>query len=141
MHTLIAPDDTFAILAILLLAAALGIAGERRRWFGKVSGVIVTIAATAALTTASVIPSASNPDISVPVYDLVFTYVVPLANMRGCGRIMGIRAGGVVPSLLHYLLSVTFSVGGRNRAELAAGILPGLYSPKGPTAWPPWPCR
>jgi NADH dehydrogenase len=68
-------------------------------------------------------------------------YVVPLANMRGCGRIMGIRAGGVVPSLLHYLLSVTFSVGGRNRAELAAGILPGLYSPKGPTAWPPWPCR
>lgn len=79
MHTFIAPDDTFAILAILLLAAALGIVGERRRWFGKVSGVIVTIAATAALTTANVIPSASNPDISVPVYDLIFTYVVPLA--------------------------------------------------------------
>jgi uncharacterized membrane protein len=79
MHTLIAPDDTFAILAILLLAAALGIAGERRRWFGKISGVIVTIAATAVLATANIIPSASNPDIDVPLYDLIFIYVVPLA--------------------------------------------------------------
>jgi len=79
MHTVIAPDDTFAILAVLLLMAALGIVGERRGWFGKISGVIVTIAATAVLTTANIIPSASNPSISVPIYDLVFTYVVPLA--------------------------------------------------------------
>lgn len=79
MNTLIHPDSTFAILSILLLAAALGIAGERRRWFGKISGIIITIAATAVLVTANIIPSASNPDIEVPVYDLIFTYVVPLA--------------------------------------------------------------
>lgn len=79
MSTLISPGDTFAILSVLLLAAALGIVGERRGWFGKVSGIIVTIAATAVLATANVIPSASDPGIEVPLYDLVFTYVVPLA--------------------------------------------------------------
>jgi len=79
MSTLISPGDTFAILSVLLLAAAVGIVGERRGWFGKVSGIIVTIAATAVLVTANVIPSASNPDIEVPLYNLVFTYVVPLA--------------------------------------------------------------
>ncbi|MEK6477279.1 DUF819 family protein [Catalinimonas sp. 4WD22] len=63
----------------MLFAAALGMVGERRRWFGKISGIIVTISFTILLVSLGIIPSASNPDISVPVYDLAFTYIIPLA--------------------------------------------------------------
>lgn len=110
MDTFIAPEDNFGVLAILLLAAGFGMAGERRGWFGQVSGIIVTIFFTALLVTFNVIPSASNPNISVPVYDLIFTYVVPVSIplllfnvnirrvIRESGRLLGaflIGAAGI----------------------------------------------
>lgn len=53
--------------------------GERRKWFGKVSGIIVTISFSILLVSLDIIPSASDPKISVPVYDMAFTYLIPLA--------------------------------------------------------------
>jgi uncharacterized membrane protein len=76
---LIPPDNTFALLSIMLLASVLGIVGERQRWYGKFSGIIVTIFFTILLVSTSIIPSASDPEIDVPLYDMVFTYVIPLA--------------------------------------------------------------
>lgn len=141
MSTLISPGDTFAIFSILLLAAALGIVGERRGWFGKVSGIIVTIAATAVLATANVIPSASDPDIEVPLYGLVFTYVVPLAIplllfnvnlkriIRESGRLLeaflvgtlGITIGAAVAAWLVPLGEETYKLAGVYSATYIGG--------------------
>ncbi|HJO37810.1 MAG: DUF819 family protein [Vicinamibacterales bacterium] len=71
---LITPDDTWALLAVLLSAAAFGFWAEQyTRWGARVSGVIVAIASTFALSNLNVIP------VTAPVYDIVWGYVVPLA--------------------------------------------------------------
>ena len=102
MATLIGQDDTFGLLMVLLLAAAIGIVGERKRWFGKISGIIITISITAILATLNVIPSASSQEIDVPVYDWIFGHIVPLSIplilfnvglrrvIRESGRLLGV---------------------------------------------------
>jgi uncharacterized membrane protein len=71
---IITPDDTWALLAVLLSAAAFGFWAEQHtRWGARVSGVIVAIASTFVLSNLNVIP------VTAPVYDIVWGYVVPLA--------------------------------------------------------------
>ncbi len=72
--TLIAPTNTWAIWTILLGAAALGLLGERTTWGRRLSGVILTMGATFALSNLGVIPSGG-----VAAYDVVWSYLVPLA--------------------------------------------------------------
>jgi NADH dehydrogenase FAD-containing subunit len=50
-------------------------------------------------------------------------YVVPMANFRGCGRILGMRSFGRLPSVMHYLMSAARSWGLDNRAGVAASVL------------------
>ncbi len=53
-------------------------------------------------------------------------YVVPMAHFRGCGRVLGVPVQGLVPSLLHYALSVAFSFGLANRRVMARALVPEL---------------
>ncbi len=71
---LISATNTWAIWTILLGAAALGLLGERTRWGRRLSGVILTMGATFALSNLGVIPSGG-----VPAYDVVWSTLVPLA--------------------------------------------------------------
>jgi uncharacterized membrane protein len=73
MNAWIAADQTWALWAVLLSAAAFGLWCERTRGGKKVSSAVLTIGATFALSNLRVIPVAS------PVYDVVWTYFVPLA--------------------------------------------------------------
>ena len=75
----ISPDQSVLIFAVLIFAVAVGILGDQNRWFGKVSGVLVTIAIAAAAASLDIIPSASDPNLTVPAYDLVFNYFIPLS--------------------------------------------------------------
>ena len=79
MESLISPDSHFTLWAILLSSSAFGIYGERKGWFGKISGVIVTMTIIVILAMIHVVPSASDPNIHIPVYDFVFDYVTPMA--------------------------------------------------------------
>lgn len=79
MESFISPDNHFTIWAILLFSSAFGIYGEKKGWFGKISGVIVTIILVAILAMLHVIPSASDDKIQVPVYNFVFKYITPMA--------------------------------------------------------------
>jgi len=79
LRFLIAPDHSLVIFTILVLAAAAGIVGEAKGWYGKVSGVFITILGCAMLVTFGVIPSASDQHIEVPAYQFVFTYFVPFS--------------------------------------------------------------
>lgn len=76
---MIAPDNAFALFAVLVVASAFGMIGERKNWFLGLSGVIITITITALLVTFGWIPSASDTNLSVPIYDFVFTYLIPIS--------------------------------------------------------------
>ncbi len=70
---LIHPGDTWGLLAVLLAAGAFGLWAERTRWGARLSGAVVAIGTTFVLSNLGVIPA------SAPVYDMVWSYLVPLA--------------------------------------------------------------
>jgi uncharacterized membrane protein len=73
-ETLITADQTWAVWAILLAAAAFGLKAENTKIGRKLSGAIITMGATFVLSNLRVIPSDN-----VPAYDVVWGYLVPLA--------------------------------------------------------------
>lgn len=74
MSTLISPDDVWALIAILLAVAALSIHLEQSyRWASMVTGCILAMGGGLLLANTGVVPTES------PVYDGVWSYVVPLA--------------------------------------------------------------
>ncbi len=77
--SLIAPGDNFSIFALLMIAVVLGILAEHKRWFGIIPGVMITILVAAVFTSLKILPSGSDSDLSVPVYDFAFTYLIPLS--------------------------------------------------------------
>lgn len=71
--SLIPAGNSFAILALFFLLAALGARLEKTRIGQRVSGVMFVIAFTVALANLGVIPA------SAPAYDAIWTYMVPMA--------------------------------------------------------------
>jgi uncharacterized membrane protein len=76
---LIDPFDNFSIIAVLMIAVAIGVVGEYRRWFGVLPGVLVTIVLGALFTSINLLPSGADQTISVPVYNFAFTYLIPFS--------------------------------------------------------------
>jgi len=79
MNAIISPDNHIVLFLLVSGAAALGIYSEHKKWFGKLSGILVTMISMSVLSMTGIVPIASNPKIKVDVYDLVFTYFVPIA--------------------------------------------------------------
>ncbi|WP_271400982.1 DUF819 domain-containing protein [Salinicoccus roseus] len=74
MDTLISPDETWLLWAFLVGWAAVSIYLEQRfEWASKLSGAIVALVGAMILANLGVIP------IESPVYDAVWSYVVPLS--------------------------------------------------------------
>lgn len=73
MNTVIDQDQTVVLGAILLAAAFVGLWSERFAWGARLSGAIVTMLTTVVLSNVGFLPSAA------PVYDLVWSYLVPVA--------------------------------------------------------------
>ncbi len=71
---LLAPDQSWAIWAVLLGAAAFGFLAENSRVGRKLSGAILTMGVTFLLSNLGIIPADQ-----VPAYDVVWGYLVPLA--------------------------------------------------------------
>ena len=70
---LISAQDTWALWAILITAATLGLLAEKTNIGARISAVIITISITFVLSNLAIIPTES------PVYDVVWSYFVPLA--------------------------------------------------------------
>ncbi len=79
MQSFISPDNNLVLLFIVLGAAAFGIYSEHKKWFGKVSGILVTMISMSVLSMTGIIPVASDPNIKVDVYSMVFSYFIPVA--------------------------------------------------------------
>ncbi len=79
MQSFISPDNHLVLLFVIAGAAALGIYSEHKKWFGKVSGILVTMISMSLLSMTGIIPVASNPKIEVGVYSMVFSFFIPIA--------------------------------------------------------------
>ncbi len=79
MDSLISPDSHIILFLMVTGAAALGIYSEYKKWFGKLSGILVTMISMSLFSMAGVVPVASNPNIKVDVYDMVFNYFIPIS--------------------------------------------------------------
>ncbi|MBS2210846.1 DUF819 family protein [Carboxylicivirga mesophila] len=79
MNSIINADQHFLVLAMVTGAAAFGIWSEHKKWFGKVSGILVTMISMSLLAMLGVVPVGSGTGVSVPVYDMVFDYFIPIS--------------------------------------------------------------
>lgn len=95
--TLITPENHLVLFAVIVSAAALGIWSEHKKWFGQVSGILVTMIVMSLLSMSGVVPVASNPKIKVDVYELIFSYFIPFSipmMLMGSNITRIIREGG-----------------------------------------------
>ena len=75
LWSLIKPDNTLVLLAILCVIAAVSIYLEQTySWAGKVTGCILALAFTMVLSNFRIIPAYDTV-----AYDLVWSWVVPIA--------------------------------------------------------------
>ncbi|PKQ61273.1 hypothetical protein BZG02_16705 [Labilibaculum filiforme] len=79
MHSLISPENNLVLFFVVAGAAAFGLYSEHKKWFGKLSGILVTMISMSLLAMAGIVPVASNPAIKVDVYDMVFSYFIPIS--------------------------------------------------------------
>jgi len=74
MHTLISPDNTWALFGIVTGMAALAIYLEQTyTWAAKLSGCVIALIGAIILNNLNIIPT------DAPAYDVVWSYLVPLA--------------------------------------------------------------
>ena len=95
--SLITPENHLVLFAVIVGTAALGIWSEHKKWFGKVSGILITMIVMSVLSMSGVVPVASNPKLKVEVYDLIFSYFIPLSiplMLMGSNVMRIIREGG-----------------------------------------------
>jgi len=52
-------------------------------------------------------------------------YVIPMANNRSCGRVMGIEVKGLLATFLHYSMCICRSLGLKNKLGLLIALLKG----------------
>ena len=121
-NSLIHPDQSFAIWAILLSAATMGLWGEKTKWGAKLSGAMITMLVTFLLSNLHIIP------VDSPTYDAVWSFLVPfsiplLLFQANLSRIL--RESG--PTLIAYLLGAMGTVLGT--------ILAFFLLPLGDAAW------
>ncbi len=79
MQSLISPESNLTLFFVIAGAAAFGLYSEHKKWFGKLSGILVTMISMSLLAMANVVPVASNPTIKVDVYNMVFSYFIPIS--------------------------------------------------------------
>ena len=74
MKTLISPDNTWVLFAILTAIVAISIHLEQKyNWANKVTGSIIALILAMALSNFKIIPMEAKS------YDIVWDYIVPLA--------------------------------------------------------------
>jgi len=132
-ESLIAPDDTWALLALLMVSVALAIWLEQKyQWASKISGAIIALIIALVASNLSIIPT------SCPLYDdIIWGYAVPMGipllllqcNMKKIwketGRMMVIfligAVGTVAGAFIAYSLLHSFIPGLEGGAAMMTG--------------------
>lgn len=93
----ISPENHLVLFGVIAGAATLGIWSEHKKWLGQVSGILVTMIVMSLLSMSGVVPVASNSKLKVEVYELIFSYFIPLSipmMLMGSNITRIIREGG-----------------------------------------------
>jgi len=53
-------------------------------------------------------------------------YIIPMANNRSCGLVLGMKLKGFIPTLMHFFMCIYRSYGARNKLRLFFNFLKGL---------------
>ena len=72
-NTFISADNHWALLAVLVTVGVFGLWAETTKWGSRLSAFVITVIGTFILSNLSIIPT------TAPTYDIVWTYLVPLA--------------------------------------------------------------
>lgn len=130
--SLISENNVWMLLAILFISAAVGFWAEKTRWGAKLSAMVIALLSTFILSNLSIIPS------SAPVYDMVWSYVVPLAIpmllfnanlkriLRDAGRTLVAFFFGAIGTLIGTYISFNLVTLGDEGWKLA-GIFASTY--------------
>lgn len=135
-HTsLIAPDSTMGLLAVLLVFVYLGLWGDRQSWASKFPGVLITILGPFIFATIGIIPH------DAPLYQTFFEYLLPLsiplllfsADLRRLLAEIGRTGLAFVVVIVSTLISLTLLLlvfdfaddGGIIASSQAAGLIGG----------------
>jgi uncharacterized membrane protein len=137
MTSLIAPQDTWTLWALIVCGTALAIWLEQtRRWAARLSGPVLALLIAMLLSNTRLVPAQS------PAYDFVDDYLVPLAIplllfranafqiLRSTGRLFLVFHLSALGTLLGTGLAV-FLLGGRIASpdlEYAAGMMAASYT-------------
>ena len=135
MQTLIAPDNHWALLAILFGSTLLAIWLEQKyRWASKISGAIITLVIAIALVNLGVIPAEAK------VFDdIVWGYAVPMAipllllqtNLRKmhreAGRFLAIFLIGAAGTVAGAILATTLLRGALEGIPGVGAMMTGSY--------------
>jgi len=54
-----------------------------------------------------------------------FGYIIPMANNKSCGRVLGVNLKGKVPTLLHFFMCIYRSWGAKNQREILQNLIGG----------------
>ena len=129
---LIAPNQDFALWAVLIALAGFGFWCEQFPWGRKYLGVVLLMTVAIILANLKIIPT------SVPVYDVVWDYLVPIAiplllfqadlkrSIRESGLTLVAFVIGSAAVVTGTLVGVSLLDLGPDEAELA-GIFTGTY--------------
>lgn len=134
MNSLISPENTWVLWTIIVCLAAISIVLEQKyKWAGKITGAILALLGAIILANLKIIP------VDSPVYDTVWSYVVPLAIplllfkadlkkiKRESGRMFGIFHIGALGTVIGTFISAfIFSALIPHVAEIA-GMMTGSY--------------
>ncbi len=131
-NSLIHPDQTLALWAILLSAATIGVWGEKTSWGSKVSGAVITMLVGFFLSNLRIIP------LDAPTYSIVWSFLVPFsiplllfnANLarivRESGSMMVAYLIGSMGTLLGTILAYNLLPLGEQAGKLA-GVFCATY--------------
>lgn len=125
-ETLISSNNTFALLAVTLGIALIGVRLEHTKIGQRISGAMIAIVLAAALGNLKIIPSSS------PVFALIWVYLVPLAIglflikadlvtiFRNGGRTLSAFVFGAIGTVVGTYLGAVFLPLGAHAGEYAA---------------------
>jgi len=95
--SLISPENNLLLFSVVVGAATLGIWSEYKKWTGQVSGILITMILMSVLSMTGVVPVASDPKQKVDVYELIFSYFIPISipmMLMGSNITRIVREGG-----------------------------------------------
>lgn len=113
MNSYISPENSIVLFLIIVASATFGIYSEHKKWFGKISGIVITMISMSILSISGIIPTSFSSKINVEAYNLVDNYFIPISIpllLFSSNIIKIVKEGGKL--LVAYMIGVVGVIAG-----------------------------